>query len=215
VGSLLDQKIIIHFVSCERTFQMMAFLKSIIIDVGKFYSITMEEQCSLSSAVSYSYENAPKLSDNYFTFNNKNKYAYTNTKISLSLQTNNEINDERLEKINNNHKISKNHFKTEKAYVPSRSNEFKKSTLRNIKIENNNANKEHPNFNKHHFDINSKKIKIHIPLDSLINERYQELEKISTLDFNIFELKKKIGYNNVLPLLGYAILQIFNIIIFC
>ena len=130
-----------------------------------------------------------------FNFNNKNKYAYTNTKISLSLQTNNEINDERLE-----------------AYVPSRSNEFKKSTLRNIKIENNNANKEHPNFNKHHFDINSKKIKIHIPLDSLINERYQELEKISTLDFNIFELKKKIGYNNVLPLLGYTILQILGLV---
>jgi len=147
-----------------------------------------------------------------FNFNNKNKYAYTNTKISLSLQTNNEINDERLEKINNNHKISKNHFKTEKAYVPSRSNEYKKSTLRNIKIENNNANKEHPNFNKHHFDINSKKIEIHIPLDSLINERYQELEKISTLDFNIFELKKKIGYNNVLPLLGYTILQILGLV---
>ena len=161
---------------------------------------------------SYNLYKTAKQGPLQYNFNNKNKYAYTNSKISLSLQTNNEINDERLEKINNNHKISKNHFKTEKAYIPSRSNEFKNSTLRNIKIENNNANKDNPNYNKHHFDINSKKIKIHIPLDSLINERYQELEKISTLDFNIFELKKKIGYNNILPLLGFTILQTLGLV---
>ena len=161
---------------------------------------------------SYNLYKTTKQGPLQYNFNNKNKYAYTNSKISLSLQTNNEINDERLEKINNNHKISKNHFKTEKAYIPSRSNEFKNSTLRNIKIENNNANKDNPNYNKHHFDINSNKKQIHIPLDSLINERYQELEKISTLDFNIFELKKKIGYNNILPLLGFTILQTLGLV---
>ena len=161
---------------------------------------------------SYNLYKTAKQGPLQYNFNNKNKYAYTNSKISLSLQTNNEINDERLEKINNNHKISKNHFKTEKAYIPSRSNEFKNSTLRNIKIENNNANKDNPNYNKHHFDINSNKKQIHIPLDSLINERYQELEKISTLDFNIFELKKKIGYNNILPLLGFTILQTLGLV---
>ena len=161
---------------------------------------------------SYNLYKTAKQGPLQYNFNNKNKYAYTNSKISLSLQTNNEINDERLEKNNNNHKISKNHFKTEKAYIPSRSNEFKNSTLRNIKIENNNANKDNPNYNKHHFDINSNKKQIHIPLDSLINERYQELEKISTLDFNIFELKKKIGYNNILPLLGFTILQTLGLV---
>ena len=146
-----------------------------------------------------------------YNFNNKNKYNYTNSKISLSIQTNNEINDERLEKINNNHKVSKNYFKTEKDHVPRRSNEYRKSTLKNLKIENNNANKGH-NYNMHHFDISSKKINIHIPLESLINKRYQELEKISTLDFNIFELKKKVGYNNVLPLMGYTMLQTLGLV---
>ena len=148
-------------------------------------------------------------------FNNKNKYAFTNSKISLSLQTNNELNEERLEKINNNHKVSKNYFTTEKACVPSRSNEYKKtkkSTLRNIKIDNNNINKDNQNYNIRRFDISSKKLVVHIPLDSLINEKYIDLDKFSTLDFNIFELKQKIGYNNVLPLMGYTILHTLGLV---
>ena len=147
-----------------------------------------------------------------YNFNNKNKYAFSNSKISLSLQTNNEINDEKLERISNNHKATKNYFKTEKVYVPSKSNENKKPILRNIKIENNNTDKAHHDYNIHHFDNNNKKTVNHVPLDSLISDNFKELEMISSLDFNIFKLKKKIGYNNVLPLMGYTMLATLGLV---
>ena len=147
-----------------------------------------------------------------YNFNNKNKYAFSNSKISLSLQTNNEINDEKLERISNNHKVTKNSFKTEKIYVPSKSNENKKPTLRNIKIENNNTDKAQHDYNIHHLDNNNKKTVNHVPLDSLISDNFKELEMISSLDFNIFKLKKKIGYNNVLPLMGYTMLATLGLV---
>ena len=44
-------------------------LKSTIIEVGNFYSISMEEICQMSSNVAWSYKDAPSLKDCYFTFN--------------------------------------------------------------------------------------------------------------------------------------------------
>jgi len=40
-----------------------------------------------------------------------------------------------------------------------------------------------------------------------VDDNYEELKMISTLDFNIFNLKKKIAYNNVLSLMGYTMMQ--------
>ena len=146
-----------------------------------------------------------------FNFNIKNKYAFSNSKISLSLQANNDTNDERHDKIN--HKVSKNYFKTEKIYIPSKSSEKKKTLInKNIKIENNNAIKEHHSKIKNNFNISSKKMEKHFPLQSLVDDNYEELKMISTLDFNIFNLKKKIGYSNVLPLMGYTMLQTLGLV---
>ena len=52
----------------------------------------------------------------------------------------------------------------------------------------------------------------HFPLQSLVDDNYEELKMISTLDFNIFNLKKKIGYSNVLPLMGYTMLQTLGLV---
>ena len=46
----------------------------------------------------------------------------------------------------------------------------------------------------------------------MINDYISEVETINTFDFNIFKLKKKIGYNNVLPLLGFAILKTLGLV---
>ena len=52
----------------------------------------------------------------------------------------------------------------------------------------------------------------HFPLQSLVDDNYEELKMISTLDFNIFNLKKKIGYSNVLPLMGYTMLLTLGLV---
>ena len=144
---------------------------------------------------------------------NKNKYNYLkNSKISLSLPLGFDANEEKFDM--NYHKTTKNYFKTEKIFMSNKPNEKKKKSIvkNNIKIEKNNTIEENKNFINNKLEVNIKKRDKSISLDILINDYISEVETINTFDFNIFKLKKKIGYNNVLPLLGFAILKTLGLV---
>ena len=144
---------------------------------------------------------------------NKNKYNYLkNSKFSLSLPLGFDANEEKFDM--NYHKTTKNYFKTEKIFMSNKPNEKKKKSIvkNNIKIEKNNTIEENKNFISNKLEVNIKKRDKNISLDILINDYISEVETINTFDFNIFKLKKKIGYNNVLPLLGFAILKTLGLV---
>ena len=144
---------------------------------------------------------------------NKNKYNYLkNSKISLSLPLGFDANEEKFDM--NYHKTTKKYFKTEKIFMSNKPKEKKKKSIvkNNIKIEKNNTIEENKNFISNKLEVNIKKRDKSISLDILINDYISEVETINTFDFNIFKLKKKIGYNNVLPLLGFAILKTLGLV---
>ena len=155
---------------------------------------------------------------NIHTNNNKTKTNFMkSSKISLNLQTGNETNEERLD-IDNN-RASKYH-KTEKIFIQDRTvdnkdKEGKKTILKNkLKLGNNNIKKEENNNNiiNNHFEINVKKKERSVPLNLLISNHCDDVKDITSFDFNIFELKKKVGYNNVLPIMGYTILKTLGLV---
>ena len=108
----------------------------------------------------------------------------------------------------------KNRIKTEKLYMPYKSNDTKGNLKTiDIKIENINQVKRKKNsYVNNNFEINIIKKDQSIPLDTLINNYIDEVKTITSFDFNIFELKKVIGYNNVLPLMGYTILKTLGLV---
>ena len=164
------------------------------------------------------YKNNKQTSFPYIMNNNKAKNNYTkNSKFSLSLQTNNDdINEERSENYN---KISKRYFKTEKMLSKSPDSKDKKiiKVKSNYKITKNKEAKDQNNNNntniiKNCLNITIKQRKESIPLNKLIDDHLNDIKDITSFDFNIFELKKKIGYNNVLPLMGYTILKTLGLV---
>ena len=177
------------------------------IEVFKRYRNEREKTYNVHRTIRQSMPFSPQ------NINNKTKNNFTkNSKVSLSLQTNVETNDEKFE-INNN-KTSKNYFKTEKIYIQDKSQDNQKYLIKNdIKIGNNNQIYEQKNnIIKNTFDINIKKNDKSISLDTLINDNFNDVKNITSFDFNIFELKKIIGYNNVLPLMGYTILKTLGLV---
>ena len=136
------------------------------------------------------------------SINNKNKCNTKNNKVILSLPTTTHNNEKTFEKYN------KNNIRTENKSHESKNNLMKS----NIKIENTNNNSTERNIINNNFEIKVKKGNLSIPLDSLIYDYFNEVKKITSFDFNIFELKKKVGYNNVLPLMGYTILKTLGLV---
>ena len=51
-----------------------------------------------------------------------------------------------------------------------------------------------------------------LTISKIISEKKYNTNEILTKDFNIFELKKKIGYNNTLPLIANTIFKSFNLL---
>ncbi len=51
-----------------------------------------------------------------------------------------------------------------------------------------------------------------LTISKIISEKKYNTNEILTKDFNIFELKKKIGYNNTLPLIAKTIFKSFNLL---
>ena len=61
-------------------------------------------------------------------------------------------------------------------------------------------------------NIDIKKNEQRPPLNTLIDKYFNELKKITDRDFNIFEFKKIVGYDNVLPLISYIILKTLGLL---
>ena len=144
--------------------------------------------------------NKPK----FFPFkinNNKSKNNYAkNNIVSLSVQANNDLNEEKLE---NSNKTSKKYLKTEKMQSQSPERKEKKVTINENKpLDSNNLNK-----SKNKINTSIRKKRESVPLVTFINEHINDVKDITSFDFNIFELKKKIGYDNILPIMGFAILK--------
>ena len=137
-----------------------------------------------------------------FKINNnksKNNYAKNNI-VSLSVQANNDLNEEKLE---NSNKTSKKYLKTEKMQSQSPERKEKKVTINeNQPLYSNNLNK-----SKNKINTSIRKKRESVPLVTFINEHINDVKDITSFDFNIFELKKKIGYDNILPIMGFAVLK--------
>ena len=137
-----------------------------------------------------------------FKINNnksKNNYAKNNI-VSLSVQANNDLNEEKLE---NSNKTSKKYLKTEKMQSQSPERKEKKVTINENKpLDSNNLNK-----SKNKINTSIRKKRESVPLVTFINEHINDVKDITSFDFNIFELKKKIGYDNILPIMGFAVLK--------
>jgi hypothetical protein len=137
-----------------------------------------------------------------FKINNnksKNNYAKNNI-VSLSVQANNDLNEEKLE---NSNKTSKKYLKTEKMQSQSPERREKKVTINeNQPLDSNNLNK-----SKNKINTSIRKKRGSVPLVTFINEHINDVKDITSFDFNIFELKKKIGYDNILPIMGFAVLK--------
>ena len=137
-----------------------------------------------------------------FKINNnksKNNYAKNNI-VSLSVQANNDLNEEKLE---NSNKTSKKYLKTEKMQSQSPERKEKKVTINeNQSLDSNNLNK-----SKNKINTSIRKKRESVPLVTFINEHINDVKDITSFDFNIFELKKKIGYDNILPIMGFAVLK--------
>ena len=137
-----------------------------------------------------------------FKINNnksKNNYAKNNI-VSLSVQANNDLNEEKLE---NSNKTSKKYLKTEKMQSQSPELKEKKVTINeNQPLDSNNLNK-----SKNKINTSIRKKRESVPLVTFINEHINDVKDITSFDFNIFELKKKIGYDNILPIMGFAVLK--------
>ena len=144
-----------------------------------------------------------------YNMNTKNKNNFhKNNKISLSLQTYNDTFEERFDIYNL--KTSNNNYKTinQNKSKDTRDN----STKKNTRLEKNNLKNHGNNQINNNFHINVKSRDKGIPLDELLNDYLNEFELITSFDFNIFDLKKQIGYNNVLPLMGYIMLKTMGLV---
>ena len=143
-----------------------------------------------------------------YNMNVKNRLNFHKNKISLSLQTSDDIFEE---KYNLNNNKNKNNFKTisQNLSKDNKDNIIKK----NIKLEKNNQSEEQKNNTiKNNFEINVKNSNKKISLEVLLNDNLTEFELITSFDFDIFELKKQVGYNNVLPLMGYIMLKTMGLV---
>jgi len=138
-----------------------------------------------------------------YNMNMKNKYNHhKNNKISLSLQTYNDSIEERFDLYNL--KTSKNNNKT---ISPNKLRDNKENLIK----KNNQITKQNNRVNKN-LDNNVKDKNKSVPLDTLVNDYLDQFELITSLDFDIFELKNKVGYSNVLPLMGYIMLKTMGLV---
>ena len=167
-------------------------------------------------------------------------YYFKNHKIAKNLKNNLilESNEDRYDIINyENNKT--NHNKHHRLQLSKRlqpedknNNSFiKESNMYNIKTkyissqrhynEYNNTNKE-DNYNenvKQGNNNNEEKENIQkethnyiISVKSLVDNNFNDVKMVTDKDFNIFELKEKMGYKNVLPMMGYVILKTLGLI---
>ena len=83
----------------------------------------------------------------------------------------------------------------------------------NNKIMNNKEKNNDKNRTNKNIDENKKEPNKDIPnIFSLIDKYFEEIKMITDKDFHIFNFKDKVGYRNVLPIMGYAILKTLGLL---
>ena len=150
-----------------------------------------------SSEKTYNLYKTISTNSSPYHMNHNNRYNFLqNNKNAFNFPTYNDT----IERYDiNNHITAGNTQNKSKENNINRANN-KKKTNRN------------ENYVSKNFDIVVKKRDISLSLDVLLNDYLNEFEFITSLDFNIFELKKKVGYNNVLPLMGFIMLKALGLV---
>ena len=176
------------------------------IDFFKRYKNTREKTYNLYKTIRQNSNNTTNKSKNTFV---------KSSKISLNSRKNNEVNEERFDFVNKN--TSSDYYKREKIFtqdkfIKDNKKSFIKGHLKLVNKQKENEENNNTNILKNHFEINIKKSERSVPLDLLVTNHCDEVKGITSYDFDIFELKKKIGYNNVLPLMGYTILKTLGLV---
>ena len=155
-----------------------------------------------------------------FELRNNNKFINHKTKKNNNLDLNN-----KQESINRSYIIGRNNNsllnrKTHNLPTKKNKNEINKAVKeKNIKKEKNiQDNKDGKNINKVN-DRNDNKEKVitseekeKLSLKILIDQHFNDMRMITDKDFNIFDFKSKVGYNNVLPLMCHCILNTLGLL---
>ena len=177
-----------------------------------------------------------KIGNHFNLYNQKSEDIFKNYKIVKNLKDNLifESNEEKFESIiyetNHNNK-NNNKLQPAKRYqiTAEKKNEnlldkdIKKNKNQNNPINNiNNEEKVKKNDNnknqiqeknKVNKDENIKKQNSNrTTIRSLVEKYFTEVKDIINKDFHIFEFKEKVGYKNVLPIMGYVILKTLGLI---
>jgi len=171
-------------------------------------------------------------------YNKTNDAIFKNFQIVKSLKNNLifESNDDRFDSFetyinknnNNNNKfhLSKRFQKTEenkKNYLYSSNNENyniksleNQSSNKNINDKKNENSYQEINKNNNNNNTNNideiKKEPHKNSIKSLIDTYFNDIKMITDKDFHIFNFKEKVGYQNVLPIMGYTILKTLGLI---
>ena len=177
-----------------------------------------------------------KKKDNIF----KNYKIVKSLKNNLIFESKDDIFDNIIYETNVNNTNNRNNSNINKKFHLSKrfqlTAENKKNTLSsndnetyNIKtiIENKNETKNEKNETKNENsiqeinnksnndianDIKKEPNNNRIPIISLIDKFFNDVKMITDKDFHIFKFKEKVGYKNVLPIMGYTILKTLGLI---
>jgi hypothetical protein len=177
-----------------------------------------------------------KKKDNIF----KNYKIVKNLKNNLIFESKDDIFDNIIYETNVNNTNNRNNSNINKKFHLSKrfqlTAENKKNTLSsndnetyniNTIIENKNETKNEKNETKNENsiqeinnksnndianDIKKEPNNNRIPIISLIDKFFNDVKMITDKDFHIFKFKEKVGYKNVLPIMGYTILKTLGLI---
>jgi hypothetical protein len=141
----------------------------------------------------------------HFNFENNNYYINKKTQFSKRFQIEAENkNNSFIKENNNNHfhnikinNINDNHTNSKNKLIEKKQNNIKE----NLKDDNIIVIEENINNNNNH-----------IPLKSLVDKHISDLKMVTNPDFDIFDFQKKVNYINVLPIIGYIILETLGLI---
>jgi hypothetical protein len=152
--------------------------------------------------------------DNYKYYLNRNNNYYNNKKFSKKIQINAE--DKNSHKDNKN-KIMYNNIYSMKTKINQLNNNPINSLNNNENrdiIENNNIDDNNKSENKDIKEENNNSFENENKYDikSLVDKYFEDIKMITDKDFNIFDFQKKVGYQNVLPIMCFIIMKTLGLI---
>ena len=180
--------------------------------------------------------NKRKNGNHFNLYNQKSEDIFKNYKIVKSLKDNLifESNEEKFDNIifeTNQNNLNNNKFQSIKRYqiTAEKKNQnlsdkdAKNNKKENIPVNNkNNEEKEKKNNNNKRQTQEKNKVNKdesakepssnRTTIKSLVEKYFTEVKDITDKDFHIFHFKEKVGYKNVLPIMGYVILKTLGLI---